>query len=127
MQASQWSALRYFAMTGERARTVVGLAQYQAINPGSASRTIAVLVRRGLLDMVVSPTDKRARIVSLTDAGRALLAQDPLKTVEAAIADMPDAVQTGLATGLRELLDRLFGVDGEGSSGTPVEGGGHGR
>lgn len=119
MQAAQWSALRYFGKAGERARNVVGLARYQGTNPGTASRTIGTLVRRGLLAVVVSPDDKRARIVSLTEAGRTLLTQDPLLVVETAIAAMPPEAQEGLATGLRDLLGRLLsaGADGSGTEG----------
>ena len=119
MQAAQWSALRYFGKAGERARNVVGLARYQGTNPGTASRTIGTLVRRGLLAVVVSPDDKRARIVSLTEAGRTLLTQDPLFVVETAIAAMPPEAQEGLATGLRDLLGRLLsaGADGSGIEG----------
>ena len=114
MQAAQWSALRYFGNAGERTRNVVGLAKYQGTNPGTASRTIAALTRRGLLVVAVSPDDKRARIVSLTDAGRALLAQDPLQTVERAIAAMSPEAQADLGTSLRDLLGRLLtaGTDG---------------
>ena len=119
MQAAQWSALRYFGNAGERARNVMGLARYQGTNPGTASRTIAALARRGLLAVAISPDDKRARIVSLTDSGRALLAQDPLRTVESAIAAMPPEAQAGLAAGLRDLLGRLLtaGTDGSGPKG----------
>ena len=119
MQAAQWSALRYFGNAGERARNIMGLARYQGTNPGTASRTIAALARRGLLAVVVSPDDKRARIVSLTDSGRTLLAQDPLQKVESAIAAMPPEAQAGLAAGLRDLLGRLLtaGTDGSGPKG----------
>ncbi|MGQ9370633.1 MarR family winged helix-turn-helix transcriptional regulator [Azospirillum sp. A39] len=108
LQAAQWAALRYFGSAGAKARNVVGLSRYQGTNPGTASRTIAVLERRGLVAVAVDPDDKRGRIVSLTETGRDALAGDPLKTVEQAIAALPPEVQTGLATGLRDLLDRLM-------------------
>lgn len=111
LQASQWSALRFFGSAGERARNVVGLARYQGTNPGTASRTIAVLVRRGLLDVTVSSNDKRARIVSLTADGQELLARDPLRIVEHAIGTLSSDAQTGLFTGLKDLLAQLHGAE----------------
>lgn len=119
LQAAQWSALRYFAAAGARARSVVGLAKYQGINPGTASRTIGALERKGLVAVGVDPNDRRSRIVTLTATGRELLERDPLMAVERAVAAMPPDAQNALAAGLRELLERLIAAPEDGA-GRPV-------
>lgn len=87
MHPAQWSALRYFANADVGARTTNGLARFQGTNPGTASRTIGSLVRRGLLTVVVDSDDRRVRIVSLTDAGHAALDGDPLSDIMNALSD----------------------------------------
>ena len=112
LQAAQWSALRYFAMAGARARNVVGLAKFQGINPGTASRTIGGLARKDFITVSIDPRDRRSRIISLTQKGHDLLSRDPLRVVEEAVAAMPSSQRDGLANGLRALLDHLHGVAG---------------
>lgn len=112
LQAAQWSALRYFAMAGTKARNVVGLAKFQGINPGTASRTIGGLARKDFITVSIDPRDRRSRIISLTQKGNDLLARDPLHVVEEAVAAMPTSQREGLANGLRALLDHLHGVAG---------------
>jgi DNA-binding MarR family transcriptional regulator len=111
MQPAQWSALRYFALAGGRARTVMGLATFQGTNPATASRTIAVLTRRGLLDSVPVADDRRSRTINLTAAGRDLLARDPLLRVEEAIAAMPPAMQARLGGDIQGLLASLMALE----------------
>ena len=120
LQPTQWSALRYLAAAGAQARSIVGLANFQGINPATASRTISLLERRGLIIITMDPKDKRSRIVTLTEAGHDLLSRDPLKAIERAVAVLPPNVQTGLAVGLRELLAQLFVVERASSDAAPV-------
>lgn len=124
IQAAHWSALRYFAAAGSRARSVVGLSKYQGTNPGTASRTIAVLARKGLIEVSVDPNDKRSRIVTLTPVGRGLLERDPLRIVERIVASMPAEMQGALAAGLRDLLGGLLRVDAEMPVAGPEDGAG---
>jgi DNA-binding MarR family transcriptional regulator len=115
MQPVHWSALRYFAMAGPTARTVVGLARFQGTTPGTVSRTIGVLIKNGLVESRTNPGDRRAKIVSLTEAGRQKLERDPLRIVERAIAAMDEKSQQELAWRVSELMNHLNGeVDATG-------------
>jgi DNA-binding MarR family transcriptional regulator len=111
MQPAQWSALRYFALAGTRARTVMGLATFQGTNPATASRTIAVLTRRGLLDSVPVADDRRSRTINLTESGRDLLARDPLLRVEEAVGTMPTALQARFGADIQGLLAALMALE----------------
>ncbi|GAB2956356.1 MarR family transcriptional regulator [Micromonospora polyrhachis] len=50
------------------------LADRFAVNPSTISRAVGALVRHGLVRREEDPTDKRAHFLTVTDAGRAILA-----------------------------------------------------
>lgn len=90
MHPAQWSAIRFFAEADEGARTTNGLAGFQGINAATASRTIASLSRRGLLTVEAKVEDRRVKIVTLTQAGRDILNEDPLATIAQSMENMTD-------------------------------------
>lgn len=51
------------------------LAEVEKVSAPSMTRTVAALVERGLAERGEHPTDKRQVVVSITAAGRALLAE----------------------------------------------------
>ena len=62
------------------------------------------LERRGLVEMLVNPADRRSRLLKLTDAGRALLAEavqiwtSEHAAIDSEIADSrPDLLRQGLS------------------------------
>lgn len=89
LHPAQWSALRYLEKSDKLVRTTNQLAVHQGTNPGTASRTISALMRKGLVTSAVSRTDRRIRTISLTPAGRALLQQDPLHRIATGIQRLP--------------------------------------
>lgn len=109
LNPAQWSALRYLADAIPEARTVTAFAQYHATTSGTASQTVAALVRKGLVDRLPEPGDRRRNRLELSSAGHELLASDPLRIVAAAIAAQPATVQEGLALGLEAVLRELVG------------------
>jgi DNA-binding MarR family transcriptional regulator len=87
----QWSALRYLAKAGPLARSVSGLASYSGVNSSSASRTIQLLRRKGLVTIEAALGDSRVKCVSLSPAGRELLNRDPLLDLAAIVQLALDA------------------------------------
>lgn len=83
---AQWAALRFFARAPEERCTVNGLAKAQGTNPGTASRTIAALTRKGLLAVRRRDSDHRYKVITVTEEGTALLNADPLLRVEDGLA-----------------------------------------
>lgn len=105
----QWSALRYFAKAGPSARTVSGLTAYSGVNQSSATRTVQLLLKKGLIEI---QQDRRFKRISLTDTGRDLLLRDPLKQLADAVqtlaSDDKRAFGDTLATLLLQLYPRPF-------------------
>lgn len=112
----QWSALRYLAKAGPVARTVSGLAAYSGVNQSSASRTIQLLQKKGLVHIGTDPQDNRIRRVSLSESGRELLTRDPLATLAAAVEtldpEQKEILRDSLESVLFQLCPKPFQSDG---------------
>ena len=105
LHARQWAALRYFGRAGQRARTVTGLSRYIGITMAPASRSVASLVRLGLLRAEDNQPDRKAVIYELTDHGRLTLGKDPLDLFAQKIAALPPESRQHLTRALELLLD----------------------
>ncbi len=108
LNPAQWSALRYFAQATPSARSVVAFARYHGTTKGTASQTIAALLKKGMLDRSRSERDRRTVNLELTPAGRVVLENDPLNELAAAIASLNDAHHQQLAEGLDQVLRTLL-------------------
>jgi DNA-binding MarR family transcriptional regulator len=104
MHPGQWAALRYLSRANRDARTVAGLARFLGVTQGPASRAVSALERKGLVEGLRDPKDRRTIRLSLTKTGEDLLADDPIHAVAAALAALP-AEQ---AAALRETVGDLF-------------------
>lgn len=109
---AQWSALRYFARADEPLRTASALARYQGLATGPVTRTVRTLVAKGLLAKAGPMGRGRSERIALTEAGRALLAVDPLARVTAAVEDLAEADRRTLARALDRVLRHLQAPDG---------------
>jgi DNA-binding MarR family transcriptional regulator len=108
LNPAQWAALRYFAQATPSARSVVAFARYHGTTKGTASQTIAALLKKGLLDRHRGERDRRTVNLVLTDTGRALLDHDPLNELAAAVAALSDTQHKAMAEGLDQLLCTLL-------------------
>jgi DNA-binding MarR family transcriptional regulator len=80
------------------------------LSPAASSRAVDQLVRRGLIDRVESPEDRRARLLHLSDQGREVLAQVTrarIIGVEQFIATVPDEQREALSAALLPILEGL--------------------
>ncbi len=78
---------------GEQERTQIEIAELAALDKSTVVKAVDGLERDGLATRQVHETDRRARVVSLTDDGRAVLARAhrAASTVyDAALADLDD-------------------------------------
>ena len=107
LNPAQWNALRYLADAVPESRTVTAFAQYHATTSGTASQTVAALVRKGLVERLPELGDRRRNRLELTSAGHDLLQGDPLGTIATAIAAQPAESQEALAKGLEATLRTL--------------------
>ncbi len=103
----QWSALRFFARAGRKARTVAGLANYLGVTRGPASRAAAALVNQGFLISEENKDDRRSPVFTLTRKGRSVLKDDPIKRLARVISKMEEGRKSVLVESLNALYASL--------------------
>ncbi|MDQ2105384.1 MarR family winged helix-turn-helix transcriptional regulator [Azospirillum isscasi] len=108
LNPAQWAALRYFARANASARNVVAFARHHGTTKGTASQTIAALLKKELLERHPSETDRRSIRLTVTAKGRGMLTNDPLNELAAAIDNLPPVQHDALAEGLDQLLRTLL-------------------
>lgn len=92
------------------------LAAHLDLAASTVSEALKRLAGLGLVTLDADPEDGRARIVRLTDAGRAALAETSvldIAIVEAALARVDDEARAAIVRGLALLADAAQGVRGE--------------
>lgn len=113
LNPAQWAAMRYFAQAAPNARSVVAFARYHRTTKGTASQTIAALLKKGLLDRQRSERDRRTASLELTAQGGILLQDDPLNELAYAVSLLEDDEHAILVQSLdkvlRVLMDRRAG------------------
>jgi len=111
VQAGQWPFLAALDTLG--AVTVGELAEAIGITQPGATRTVAQLVRQGLVNVEQAADDQRRRIVSLSKEGRRLVAAAKLDiwpSVSDAVADLCDPLDGPLLQQLAALEDGLAAI-----------------
>jgi DNA-binding MarR family transcriptional regulator len=103
LTAAQWTCLRFFARANGATCTPSAFASFQSTTRGTASQIVKSLERRGLVARRRAPHDGRSVCFALTAAGRAMLAEDPLRDLIGAI----DRLGPEEGARLRGTLSRL--------------------
>lgn len=106
LNPTQKAALAYLARANRFSRAPSQVADYLAATRGTVSQTLKALARKGFVEPLVSPNDKRWVIYEMTDKGRAALNQ--ATATKNAIAKLDKASITGLENGLQNLLKELL-------------------
>jgi DNA-binding MarR family transcriptional regulator len=104
LNPAQWAAMRYFAQAAPNARSVVAFARYHRTTKGTASQTIAALLKKGLLDRQRSERDRRTASLELTPQGRILLNDDPLNELAYAVSLLDEDEHAFLVRSLDKIL-----------------------
>lgn len=133
LNPAQWDSLRFVARANQLSRTPGGLAAFLGTTKGTASQTLKALEKKGYVRRVADPADKRVRHLAITEAGEALLNDDPLNCLDIAVRSLPPQLSDSLASALSHLCGEMqnrcggkdFGVctrcehyEGETSSGS---------
>ena len=87
----------------DRSANIAAFAQLHNKTQSSASQTIGSLERRGLVTKVPG-SDRRMRILELTETGRKALKHDPIHRLARTIEELPDAELQRLARALGRIL-----------------------
>ena len=118
----QWSALRFFAQAGRKARTVAGLANYLGVTRGPASRAASALVNHGFLISEENKDDRRSPVFTLTSKGRSVLKDDPIKRLARVISKMEDGEKKVLVASLNTIYASLNPTDDTEAEGQSAQG-----
>jgi DNA-binding MarR family transcriptional regulator len=108
LNPAQWAAMRYFDEATVERRTVTGFAQFQGTTKGTASQTVAALVRKGYLRRVGDKQDRRVHRLVLTDEGESLLRGDPLQQLSRALETLTQEERWALAVNMEKVLRQLI-------------------
>jgi DNA-binding MarR family transcriptional regulator len=90
--------------------SVTNLGGCIGLSPAASSRAVDQLVRRGLIERVESPDDRRSRLLTLTEAGADVLRQVTearLHGLEAFVLTLPEAERAALSVALAPIVDRI--------------------
>jgi DNA-binding MarR family transcriptional regulator len=107
LTAAQWTCLRFLARANSTTRTPSCFASFQATTRGTASQIIKSLERMGLVTGTRSDRDRRSVSFDLTDQGRAMLAQDPLRDLIGVLDGFGTAERDRFLTTLSRLASTL--------------------
>ena len=108
LNPAQWAALRYFDEATLEKRTVTGFSQFQGTTKGTASQTVAAIVRKRFLRRVGDKQDRRVHRLVLTDEGQALLKNDPLQELNHALETLNQEERWALAVSMEKVLRQLI-------------------
>jgi DNA-binding MarR family transcriptional regulator len=97
IEMSQWSLLRRI---GRSPCTMSELARYKGVGLPTISKSVDMLVRRGLVERWVDKTDRRQTLVRLTAAGRKVLVE-----CRRALEDFLDQRLASLSASERQAVD----------------------
>ena len=89
---------------------MTGFAQFQGTTKGTASQTVAALVRKGHLRRVGDKQDRRVHRLVLTDESIALLRGDPLQQLSNALESLTQEERWALAVSMEKVLRQLIHV-----------------
>lgn len=91
IQPLQWSILRYL-QTQPRPRCQLRyLAEHLQLTRAPVGRAVKTLEARGLLRQTSGAGDMRTKTIKLTEAGRQVLAEDPMRDAARRFAVLPEA------------------------------------
>ena len=110
LNPAQWAALRYFDEATLERRTVTGFAQFQGTTKGTASQTVAALVRKGYLQRVGDKQDRRVHRLILTEESQTLLRGDPLSALSTALESLSQEERWALAVSMEKVLRQLIHI-----------------
>lgn len=102
-----WTPLIHLQMAGDGI-SQTELAALVGIEGSSLVRVIDILVARGLVERRADPSDRRTRLIVLTEAGHAMLRDIRRVLAEAEAEMLADADEAELAAALA-LFDRIDG------------------
>lgn len=107
LNPAQWEALRFLSRANKYSSSPGAMAEYLGATKGTVSQTVIALESKGYLSRARGRIDRRSVDLSLTDAGREMLRDDPMGLIEQIGGELPDPAREALAEGMDRLLETL--------------------
>lgn len=107
LNPAQWDSLRFVARANQPSRTPGGLAAFLGTTKGTASQTLKALEKKGYVRRVANTSDKRVRYLAITEAGEALLNEDPLNCLDLAVRGLAPDLSESLSSALTQLCSEM--------------------
>ena len=118
LNPAQWEALRYLSRANRFSNSPTALTHYLGATKGTISQTIKSLERKGYLQKIVRPEERRSVALSVTQKGHeAMLGNSWTKLAETA-DQFGGKTRRRLEKGLRSLLDDTLSRGGHVRFGT---------
>lgn len=108
LQPVQVEALHYLGICNHYSNTPAAVADYLGLTKGTVSQTLRVLEVKGYIEKHPDAKDRRVVHLSLTAAGKELLAQAiPPKALSRGVGQLPEVEQKALVDALNTILSAL--------------------
>lgn len=107
LNPAQWEALRFLSRANRYSRTPGALASFLGTTKGTVSQTLSSLEDKGLVGRIRNEADRRCVDLVLTEAGEALMQQDPLRALEMTVDRIDEDALARISTMLRDLLQDI--------------------
>ncbi|GAB3522182.1 MarR family winged helix-turn-helix transcriptional regulator [Photobacterium alginatilyticum] len=104
LKPAQWEALRFLSQANKFSRTPSALTSYLGVTKGTVSQTLNALERKGLICKKKDAGDRRSVSIQLTEKGKGILNNDPLKALLGAIEQLSNSQLNTLASTLELVL-----------------------
>lgn len=116
-----WETLRYLYEANQFSRNLAGLTDYLGSTKGTVSQTLKGLEHKGLIEKEIDVKDRRTKRLALTQEGRQLLKQDPLRSWGDDIETLPKREQEALERSLSTILRSRLAARGRAPFGQCLE------
>lgn len=107
LNPAQWNALRFLARANKYSTSPGVLADYLGCTKGTISQTLIALESKGLLERIRCEEDRRKVRLGLTEAGKSILENDPLRLIERASAGVPLPDRQSMVAAMTRMVDEL--------------------
>lgn len=108
LNPAQWDALRFLDQANRFSRSPGAVTAYLGSTKGTVSQTLQALERKGLIRKTAQLSDRRGVQVDLTERGRDVLKEDPMRALEEALSALPADERAAVRDGLEKIIAQML-------------------
>lgn len=104
LNPAQWEALRFLARANRFSNSPGALTRFLGATKGTISQTVKALERKKLIEKSERPGEKRSVVLTLTEAGRKVMAKDPWSALSRNLDALGGKTRRRMDRGLADVL-----------------------